>query len=55
MRQGGKMEACRTNQARFCGLISFCAEKQSSNNKANQLDHFFVRDAHEKRSSYLRR
>jgi len=49
------MEANRTHQACCGGLISFCVESQSSNNKANQLDTFFVRDAHKKWSSYLRR
>jgi len=49
------MEANRTHQACCCGLIPFCVESQSSNNKANQLDTFFVRDAHKKWSSYLRR
>jgi len=52
---GGKMKASRTNQAGSCGLISFCVESQSSNNNANQLDLFFIRAAHEKGSSYLRR
>jgi len=49
------MKANCTNQVCSGAPFSLCVESKSSNNKANQLDPFFVRDAHEKGSSYLRR
>jgi len=55
MRQGGNMKANCTNQVCAGAPFLLCVESQSSNNKANQLDTFFVRAAHKKWSSYLRR
>jgi len=49
------MNVSISNQACCRGLISLSVQSQLSNNKANQLDTFFVRDAHKKWSSYLRR
>jgi len=49
------MKACSTHQVCAGAPFLLCVEGQSSNNKANQPDQFFVRAAHKKWSGYLRR